>query len=234
MKCINFRLSLFIILFFAGIRLVFAQSAPTINVHPDVYYSFDEVLYFEGRAQPNSSVQIQFQKGGAKPVKINVRSDNNGEWVLAEKIPLEEGDWEVRARIMKDGDAVSGWSNPRIFKVIATGVTIGGVNIKFTFLSLLLVILLVAGIFTIWYFLWKVKKLKSRLVTKEIREAKQSIGEGFAELRRDLLDELKLLEPSHKRLSLEEFTRKEHILRELDLLEKNMEKEISDIEEKIN
>ncbi|MBI2591776.1 MAG: hypothetical protein HYW34_03820 [Candidatus Brennerbacteria bacterium] len=95
---------IFLILFNALISAVLAADTakvlpvPVISVNPDIYYPLDEVLYLEGRALPNSTVQIQFLKQGAKPLKFNSKSDANGEWVLAEKINLESGDWEVRAR----------------------------------------------------------------------------------------------------------------------------------------
>ncbi|MBI2591777.1 MAG: hypothetical protein HYW34_03825 [Candidatus Brennerbacteria bacterium] len=44
-----------------------------------------------------------------------------------------------------------------------------------------------------------------------------------------MIDELKIMESSGKTLSVEELSRKEHLLRELDLLERNMDKEIQDI-----
>lgn len=228
-------------LFFPALLLLFAGTliaavhlpAPTINISPDVYYPLDEILYIEGVSRPNSAVQIQLTKQGARPVRFTIRSDVNGEWVLAEKVPLAAGDWEARARLLHAKDSASAWSNPRVFKAIVSGVTIGGINIKFAFLSFLLVVLLALGVAAFWYFLWKVKRLNARLLAKEIREAKDSIHEGLSELRRDLLDELRILELSGKKLSADERARKEHILRELDTLERNIEKEIQDIEEKL-
>ncbi len=208
-------------------------SVPTITINPDVYYPLDEILYIEGRATPNATVQIQFAKQGARPVQFGTKSDPNGEWVLAEKVPLEAGDWEVRAREASGIDKVSEWSNPRVFKVVVSGITLGGVNIKFASLVLFIVLLLMLGLATVLYFTWKVRRLNSALLSKEIREAEGSVREGFSELRRDLLDELHLLESSGKPPSAEEISRKEHVLRELELLQKNMEREIGDIDAKI-
>ncbi|MCH7882881.1 hypothetical protein IIA95_00460 [Patescibacteria group bacterium] len=229
-----FSFSLSLVLLFAG-TLIAAEHlpAPTINISPDVYYPLDEILYIEGVSRPNSAVQIQLTKQGARPVRFTVRSDVNGEWVLAEKVPLTAGDWEVRARLLHAKDSASSWSNPRVFKAIVSGITVGGINIKFAFLSFLVVVLLALGIAAFWYFSWKVKRLNARLLTKEIREAKDSVREGLSELRRDLLDELRILELSGKKLSADERARKEHVLRELDTLGRNMEKEIQDIEEKL-
>jgi len=199
--------------------------APTINISPDIYYPFDEILYLEGRADSASNVEIQFQKQGVKPLKFNVKSDINGEWVLAEKVSLSAGDWEVRVR-----SAVSGWSNPRVFKVIISGVTIGGVNLKFAFLAFIIIFLLLAGTVVISYFILRLRRLKSVLVSKEIREAHESVREGVSHIRRDFLEELQLFESSKKPLSKNQLSRKEHLVSELDRLEKEMEREISDIE----
>lgn len=209
-------------------------ASPTISINPDVYYPMDEVLYLEGSAEPNFSIQIRFQKQGAKPVVFTSKSDSRGEWVLAEKVPLEAGDWEVRAKVVdvKDKDNVSEWSNPRVFKVVVSGITIGRVNIKFAALSLVIIILLIGGIVVVLYFSNRVRRLKTVLLNKEIGEAQESVREGFSQLHQNLRDELRLLE-SQKNLSQEELVRKEQVLRNLENIERNIQKEIKDIEEKI-
>ena len=186
---------------------------PTINISPDVYYPSDEILYLEGRAKPTSNIEVQFQKQGAKPLKFNVKSDTNGEWVLAEKVPLRAGDWEVRVR-----STASEWSNPRVFKVVITGITIGGVNVKFAFLSFIIIFLLLSGAAVVSYFILRVRRLKSDLVSKEIHEAHESVREGMSHIRDDLIGDK------------EQPSKKEHLVRELDRLEKEMEREISHIE----
>jgi ABC-type transport system involved in cytochrome bd biosynthesis fused ATPase/permease subunit len=113
-----------------------------------------------------------------------------------------------------------------------SGITIGGINIKFAALSLTIVVLLILGAMIIFYFTRRVSRLKAALVGKEIREARESIREGFSELRQNMLDELRMLE-SQSALSAEELARKELLLRNLEKLEKGMEKEIGDIEEKL-
>lgn len=208
-------------------------SPPTIVISPDIYYPLDEVLYIEGRSIPRVNNEIQFSKQGSKPRAFFSKADPNGEWVFAEKVPLEAGDWEVRARALEDKEKVSAWSNPRVFKVIVSGITVGGVNIKFAVLSLLIVILIITGIALTLYFSWRVRRLKSTIVAKEIREAHEATREGVANLRKEILDELRLLETSGKPLSAEELARKEHLIKELEMLEKNVEREIRDIEEKV-
>ena len=212
---------------FVAISVTAANEVPvpTINISPDVYYPSDEILYLEGRAKPTSNIEVQFQKQGAKPLKFNVKSDTNGEWVLAEKVPLRAGDWEVRVR-----STASEWSNPRVFKVVITGITIGGVNIKFAFLSFVIIFLMLAGAAVVSYFILRIRRLKSDLVSKEIHEAHESVREGMSHIRKDLLEELKSVESSEKPLSLEQVSKKEHLVSAIDRLEKEMDHEISDIE----
>jgi len=223
-------IAIFVSFFMGGFAMANGIVVPTISVYPDIYYPFDEVLYLEGRASPESVVQINFQKQGSKPINFNVKSDQNGEWVLAEKISLESGDWEVRVRENLANGKFSDWSNPRIIKVLVNGVVIGGIGIKFAALALIIIILLILSGFIFSYFHIRVKRLNEIIVKKEMKEAHESVRDGIAEIRKDLLDELKLLNMSGKVVSNEEGQRKEHILRELDRIEREMNKEIEDIE----
>ncbi len=205
-------------------------EAPAIVINPDVYYPFDEILYLEGRASPKIAVEILLQKQGAKPRRFTVKSDARGEWSFAEKVPLEAGEWEVRTRAVADQDRISEWSNPRVFKVIASGVTIGGFNIKFAALSFTIIVLLVLGGAAAAYFVWRVRRLKAELQRRRARETHESVREGFREVRRDLMDELAALQSSGRTLTPDELKRKEHVLRELERIEKMMEREISEID----
>ena len=143
------------------------------------------------------------------------------------------GDWEVRARIIdpQNADNVSEGSNPRVFNVVVGGITIGGLTIKFAAFSLVIVILLILGVLLILYFSNRVSRLKAMLLDKEISEANETVRKGFSEMRQNLFDELKLLE-SRKNLSAEEVERETRLLRDLKNLERGVEKEIDDIQEK--
>jgi len=234
----NFGRSLIFTLFFLAGQVSFGGVLfaaedlviPTIAVYPNTYFPLDEVLYLEGRAQPQSSVQIYFQKYGSKPVRLNVRSDENGEWVLAQKVLLDSGDWEVRARMVKSSGEISGWSNQRVFEAVVSGITIGSVSIKFTILSSALVILIIVIAFLVWYFVFRIRRLNTQLFMKEVREAKDTLSVGLSGLRKDILDELRILESRGGPLSAEDLSRKEHLLRELDRVKIQVEREIEDIE----
>ncbi|MCH7883486.1 hypothetical protein IIA95_03685 [Patescibacteria group bacterium] len=210
-------------------------SIPSIAIHPDIYYAGDEILYLEGRAHPNSTVQIQFQKQGAKPIMLTSKSDGNGEWVLAEKIPLEGGDWLVRARVAESSGAVSTWSNPRIFKVIVTGITIGGVTIKFALLTFIIIILLIVGAAGAWYYMTRARRMKEEfqvaLRKKELESVGAVIDQNFAELRAKITQELEHIEKRLKdgKLNEEEKEHREHLLRGLKEVEEAIEKKVKNI-----
>lgn len=220
--------------------LVFAADelpSPTITINPDIYYPLDEILYLEGRSKPNLTVSIQFSKQGTKPLKFAAKSDANGEWVLAEKVPLEAGDWEVRARLLGQKDAASDWSNPRVFKVIVSGIMIGNFNIKFAALTFFLVISLVLTAMIVAYFTQRIRQLRLQLVSKEVRETQESVHKGLSDIREHLFEELNHPESSEKHAEANHneggFEHREHVLKDLERVEQNIEKEIEDVEDKL-
>ncbi len=228
---------------------------PTITINPDVYYPLDEILYIEGRAVPNVAIQIQFQKSGAKPVNLNIKSDTNGEWVLAEKVPLEKGDWEVRARVVLNSGATSEWSNPRVLKAISTGFVIGGFTVKYAFLLFLFLVVLTFSIILILYFFFRMKRYRERIEAIRIRELEKKLAEktekleealldkekeetetilkkNFAELKAAILTELEHLEEAAggRPLSKEELEHKEHLFGRLKEAEEKIESKIKSID----
>ena len=216
----------------AGEGVAGVLQAPKIAIAPDTYYPFDEILYIEGLAPIMSTVQVRLQKTGSKPVQLTVKSNELGEWVLAQKVSLVEGEWEVRARTVIGEEKVSEWSQPRILTVVSSGVSFGGIQVRFMSLTFIILLCILAGIGAIGYFMRRITKLRALLLSKEIHEARESLREGLAGLRGNLMEEHRFLNQSGKPLSLEDISRKEHIFRELDRIEKTMEKEIEDIEEK--
>lgn len=223
-------------LIFIGIP-AFAQTAslkdlsePYISISPDIFYPLEEILYLEGRSEPDAVVTVTLTKGGDQPVKFTVRADSGGEWVVAEKTYLAHGNWEVRARAQVGG-AVSGWSNPRIIRSVVTGVNFFGMNIRYVVIAAVsLIFLLTVGILAL-SFHRKVNRLKRGLMEKQLKETEERFHKGFSEIRKDLMDQLKNLAVNSQGRSLtpEEIERRDHILRELEELEKGLEHDIGDI-----
>lgn len=204
---------------------------PAIAISPDYFYPFEDILYLAGRSEPNTVVTVVFQKQGDKLVKFTVTPDSSGEWVVKEKTYLSAGDWEVRARAQL-GNELSDWSNPRIIRSVVTGISVFGLKIRYVAIGafVFVFLLILAGVF--FYFTRKIRKLKRGLFEKQVHETQERAHESFTELRRELTSRLKsLIANADKRpLTAEEIEQQEQTLRELDELERRMEHDIGDIE----
>jgi hypothetical protein len=214
-----------------------ALSQPSIAISPDYFYPPEEILYIEGRSEPNVIINVSLQKQGEQPLKFTVQADNLGEWVLAEKVFLNSGNWEVRART-QDGDSVSEWSNPRVIRSIVSGINILGISIRYLTLGAVGILLL--GAFILIYIfvfrkihkrdLKRVRELRQVLLRHKLTETEEKLHHRVSEIREDLLTELKgLTSRGEKALTEEQRKRREHILRELEELEKDVSHEIGDI-----
>lgn len=207
-----------------------APGEPYISISPDDFQPLEEILYIEGRAEPNAIVTVIIQKQGDKPVKFTVKADTTGEWVVAEKTYLSTGNWEVRAR-QQVGTQVSGMSNPRVIRSVVTGVNIFGLSIRYVAIALfaLLILAVIAGIMV--YFRRKIQRLQKGLVEKQLKETEERFHRGVSEIRKDLMDQLKDLAANAqgRQLTVEEVEKRDHVLRELEELEKNLEHDIGDI-----
>lgn len=210
-------------------------AEPIISISPDDFKPLEEFLYVEGYAVPNATVYVEFQKQGEKPVKFSVRALSNGEWTLnQQKTFLSSGYWEIRAR-QQVGTEVSGWSNPRVIRSVVTGVSFLGFNIRYVVIAtiLLVFILIIAAIF--FYFLRRIRHFKEQLFEKQLHDTEDRYRKGFAEIRKDLMDELKLLSANAqgRAMTPEELERKDHILRELDELEHTLSQDMGNIRGKM-
>ncbi|MEK7612136.1 MAG: hypothetical protein AAB407_02230 [Patescibacteria group bacterium] len=231
-------ISLFFLAFSAyaqesGISGVANQAPPPepyISISPDTFYTLEDMLYIEGRGDPNAIVTVTLQKQGTQPIKFTVKADSFGEWVIAEKTYLVAGNWEVRAR-QKVGTLVSGESNPRVIRSVVTGFTIFGFQVRYIVVAGIAVffIAIIVGIFL--YFRKKISLLKQGLMEKQLRETETRFHESFTEIRKNLMDELKDLAASSegRTLTSGELDKRDRILREVEELEQNLEHDIHDI-----
>lgn len=231
-------------------------SVPVITVSPDVYYPPDEILYIEGRSLSDAVIQLQFQKSGVKSVIVNTKTDANGEWVFAEKIPLNAGDWEVRARSADSSGVVSVWSNPRVFKAVATGIALGaGVTLQYSLLLFAFLVILASCIVFVIYassrmhrFQARAQSLRVQKLEQELREkneklrdltlekgkeaAEAAVEKSFVELQGSIMQELKHMETlaGTRSLSLEEVEHRERLRADLARTAERIELQIKNIE----
>ncbi|MBI2023581.1 hypothetical protein HYT01_03405 [Candidatus Giovannonibacteria bacterium] len=221
---------------------------PVISVIPAQYYPMDEVLYMEGKAKPDSKVDIFFEKysGGAAPIKITVEANDAGEWFLNEDLDLPSGEWMVRAR---HADPQGDWSNPRILRSINSGFTVFGITVKYLPLAISVFIFIIAGFGLILYSFLRiqsVKRLGKEHASHEMLEAAKKIArekekeaielvveKGFVNVKRDIELELDHLNSKLKAagdLLPEEFDHRDKLLRELSKLEQEIDKKVRDLD----
>jgi hypothetical protein len=242
-----FSISLLIVFFV--VNPVFAQEIPTsvvppaapkappsepyIAISPDYFYTLEEILYIEGRSDPNAIVTITLQKQGERPIKFTIKADSLGEWVVAEKAYLSAGNWQVRARQLV-GTLVSGESNPRVIRSVVTGVDIFGVRIRYVVIGIIIFLFLgvLTGVFI--YFRRRIKLLQKSMIQKQLQQTEEKIHHGFSEIRKDLMDQLKDLAAStqNRTLTADEVARRDHILGQLEELEKNLDHDLGDIQKR--
>ena len=207
---------------------------PMIAISPDNFYPFDEVLYLEGRSQGGAFVDVLIERQGEKPLRFTVKADSSGEWVGAEKAYLSAGIWEVRAR-QTVGDEVSGWSNPRIIRSVVTGVTFLGLKVRYVVIASILAVFILVIASILFYFLRRIRRMREDLLQKQVHDTEDRFRKGFSEIRKDLMDELKLLTSNAQSRppTPEELDRMDHILRELDELEQSLGQDVGNIKSKL-
>ena len=203
---------------------------PTISISPDYFYTFEEVLYLEGRANPNAIVTVTLQKQGEQPVKFTVKADSSGEWVVAEKTYLSGGNWQVRAK-QQVGGILSQESNPRVIRSVVTGITLLGLNIRYVVIAAVSFVFIITLVGIFIYFHRKINRLKRGLLEKHLHETEERFHKGFAELRSDLMGQLKDLanDTAGRILSSDEIEKRDRLLRQLEELEQNLEHDLGDI-----
>jgi hypothetical protein len=219
-----------------SVPIVAGPNEPTIAISPDYYYPLEELLYIEGRANPNATVTVTLTKEasaanvGDKPVKFTIKADSIGEWVVAEKVYLSSGNWQVRARQLV-GTQVSPESNPRVIRSVVTGVSIFGMQIRYVVIVSVIFAFIAIIVFIYIYFHRKIRRLKRGLMQKQLRETEDRFHKGFAAIRKDLMDQLRELAANaqSRPLTPEEVEKKDRILRELENLEQNLEHDLTDI-----
>lgn len=216
---------------FAQAQPMAAPVEPYISVSPDIFYTLEDAFYLVGRSDPKALVQVKLTKQGELPIKFSVYADANGEWAVSEqRVYLSAGNWEVRA-VQQVGAQVSGSSNPRIIRSIVTGIDIFGFQIRYVVIAIVVIIFLAILGVVFFYFRRKIKNLQRGLMEKQLRETEDRFHKGFAEIRQDLMNQLKDLASNSqgRPMTADEIEKRDHVLRELEDMERNLDHDIGDI-----
>jgi uncharacterized membrane protein len=212
--------------------IVESIPAPEILIYPETYYAGREIFYVEGTAIPDAAVILFFKKGKDLIKTWEVFSDEKGNWSFSGEEYFSSGGYLLSARTKDFRGAISNSSPEYQIRVILLGLAVGPWIITYPVLTLILVVLVVLAIaFIIYFVFYKTRKEKKKLI-KETREAEESLESVFGELKKDLERRIEYLD-SKPGLSEEEKKMRDEIFNLLASSEKEVKKEIEDIEKEL-
>jgi len=197
--------------------------------------SNNEIFFVGGRATvPDATVIIYLQHEAGSISVLETKTDAKGEWFYTHPEFLRSGKYALWTQLKADS-VVSPPSAQMQIEVIPTAIQLGNARISYealyAFLALVFFALILAlSGFSAWHFAQH--RRKSLRLNQEIKEAEQSVRRGFALLKRDLEAELETIHKlkASRELSADMRSKEAKILKDLDLIEQYIGKEIADIE----
>ena len=202
--------------------------------------SNNEIFYIGGKTDAvNTEVIIYLQnlRTGAA-FSQNVSSGRDGNWFYRHNTFLESGNYLLWTQA-KTGDVLSPPSPQINMSVTSTAIQFGSSRLSYESLYLILVgflSLVLASLLGITAYHAYHGQKKKQLLLKEMREAEESVRNGFATLRRDIERELSVVRKGRfgKELSAQEKLAEEQLLKDLQMVEQYIGKEVWDIERTIS
>lgn len=203
--------------------------------------SNEEIFYIGGTVTvPESNVIIYIQNEETGSLQSSTaQADENGHWFYRHNDFLPSGQYIIWTQT-KVGEQLSPPGSQEAITVYRSALQFGFSRISFELLygGLVVLLLFIAIILSIYVLTFrKQARRKRNAFLREIREAEESVRRGFAVLRRDIEAELEIIRSHVKKdtlLSYEAKEREEKLLRDLELVQNKIGKEIWDIEEEID
>ena len=211
------------------------QIAPPLITTISKNVSNEEIFYVGGKTNfTNESVVIYLQNlQTGETFSQDIESDNKGDWFYKHTNFLSPGNYLLWAQ-GKIGEEFSPPGPQVKMTVNRTAVQFGGGRLSYEAIYLFIIILLLITIlglggYILFHFYHGRKKHKE--LTRDIREAEESIRRGFAVLKRDIKTELAVISKIKLSavLSVEEKEKENQLLSDLDNVGKHLSQEIWEI-----
>lgn len=198
----------------------------------------NEDIFYVGGRTGNSGGDVMLyiqnlQSGEVYSQSVSVEDRN--EWFYRHDSFLTSGDYTVWAQ-QKLGEQTSAPSPQTNLHVRTTAIQFGSSRLSletvYLLLSLLLLLVAISLIGYIVFHIYHEKKWRARFA-KEVNEAEDALRHGFMILRRDIQAELAIIQQAKLRgaLAEKEEETEGRLLKDLEQIEKNIGKEILDIEQ---
>ncbi len=233
-----------IMLLIAGSLLFFGNPtlAQEIELGPPLVTSVsrnisnEEIFYIGGKTDsPETGVIIYIQnlKSG-ETFSQDVVSDKKGDWFYRHGGFLSAGDYLLWVQ-GKAGEQMSPPSPQVRMAVQPTAIQFGTSRLSYGTIyigAIILLLLILAGLIAYIIRQWRRLKRRHARFAKEVGEVEEAIHRGFAVLRRDIEAEMAVIKKARmsKTLSEEEKLKEEHLLKDLEKIERHIGKEMLDVE----
>jgi hypothetical protein len=204
--------------------------------------SSTEVFYIEGISEEEEAVIILYiEKQNQEPTVEQIDVTSDGSWSYVAQKFLQPGQYLIYAKAKNKKGEISPPSNKINLTVTRGGMTLFGNVVSNEVLLTIVILILIVAIFVMFgYLLYSQKKnFKRKLaLTKELKEAYDSIVNGFIALKKEITKEIKELQSLQVvDVSSGERVKKQNLIddliQDIDLIDKiqnYIQKEVKDIE----
>ncbi len=185
-------------------------------------------MYIEGKAAPDLTAIIFFEKDKKVIETWEAQSDRKGSWSFSTESLFKSGNYTISARSRDNRGAVSHSSPSYPVEVILAGISLGSLLLTYQNIALILTGLIILAVGVAVYFV----VFKKRRLKKETKEAVKSLKTTFLQLKKEIdkrveyLDKKPGLNPEEKKL-------RDELLGVLEKSETAAIKEIQDIEKEL-
>ncbi len=198
--------------------------------------SNEEIFYIGGKtdcAEAEIIIYIQNLKTG-ETFSQTVKADKKNDWFYRHSGFLSGGEYLLWVQGKVD-DQMSPPSPQVKMTVKSIAIQFGSSRLSYEtiYLGVIILLLIVVVILTVNMFRhWRKATKRQGRFLKEVREAEVAVHQGFAVLRRDIEAEIAAIGKikMSKKLLEKEKAREEHLLRDLEEVERHIDKEIWDVE----
>jgi hypothetical protein len=196
-----------------------------------------EILKIDGKTKyPEGEILVYFQRENDSPEARLVRPDANGSFMAIYDERVKDGVYKIWAEVVDGRGARSVPSEKVVVAVKRPAfLRIGSWAVSFLAVVIPLVALIFLFLFAIWYGWYKFSKFRVGL-RKEVREAESALHKAFNLLKRDIQEQIGLLEKTETKRQLTDEEEKivKQLKKDLSDAERFVKKEIEDIEKKVD
>ena len=206
-------------------------ESPQLILWPKSHISGEETFYIEGTALPENEITIFLKKNGKVIKEWQALSDNQGEWSFSTKELIRPGIYSLSAQAKDQRGAISEVTQPEIIEISLSGLVLGPILVTFRMLVLISALISILGILIFGFLIFRIWYSKKTL-RKETKEAKESLYNNFAILRKEIEKRIELLDsqpgfnPGERKIC-------DELKEALKVAEESVGKEIKDIEKEL-